>query len=72
MIGFHGAEPPAVAAAYDFSDVGTIVDVGGASGHLLTTIVQRPGGQERTAEEYDALLGKAGFRLNRMCRRRPP
>jgi hypothetical protein len=172
MIGFHGAEPPAVAAAYDFSDVGTLVDVGGASGHLLTTILQRypktrgilfdlphvvrdapaliaargltdrveiqsgsffdtvpaggdvyllshiihdwredlcltilghcrramnpggrvlitemvlppadtphpgkmlyvmmlvgPGGQERTAPEYDALLGKAGFRLNRI------
>jgi hypothetical protein len=41
MIGFHGAEPPAVAAAYDFSGVGTLVDVGGASGHLLTTILQR-------------------------------
>jgi hypothetical protein len=172
MIGFHGAEPPAVAAAYDFSDVGTLADVGGASGHLLTTILERhpktrgilfdlphvvrdapaligsrglthrveiqsgsffdtapagadaylmshiihdwredlcltilghcrramnpggrvlivemvlpsaetphpgkildvmmlvgPGGQERTAEEYDALLGKAGFRLNRI------
>jgi hypothetical protein len=172
MIGFHGAEPPAVAAAYDFSEIGTLADVGGASGHLLTTILQRypgtrgilfdlphvvrdapalvaargltdrveiksgsffetvpagadayllshiihdwsedqcltilghcrqaldgsgrlliiemvlpsadtphpgkildvmmlvgPGGQERTAPEYDALLGKAGFRLNRI------
>ena len=25
-----------------------------------------PGGQERTAEEYGALLGKAGFRLTRV------
>ena len=25
-----------------------------------------PGGQERTAEEYAALLGKAGLRLNRV------
>ncbi len=41
MIGFHGAEPPAVAAAYDFSGMKTIVDVGGASGHLLTTILAR-------------------------------
>ncbi len=41
MIGFHGAEPPAVAAAYDFSEVKTIVDVGGASGNLLTTILGR-------------------------------
>jgi len=39
MIGVHGAEPPAVAAAYDFSGLTTIVDVGGATGHLLTTIL---------------------------------
>jgi hypothetical protein len=39
MIGFHGAEPEAVAASYDFSGFKTIVDVGGASGHLLTTIL---------------------------------
>jgi hypothetical protein len=41
MIGFHGAEAAAVAAAYDFSEVGMLVDVGGASGHLLTTILQQ-------------------------------
>ena len=39
MVGIHGAEPPAVAAAYDFSSFATIVDVGGATGHLLTTIL---------------------------------
>jgi len=41
MVGFHGAEPAAVAAAYDFSRFGTVVDVGGATGHLLTTILER-------------------------------
>src|SRR5262249_5718756 len=41
MIGFHGAEPPAVAASYDFSKVKTLVDVGGASGNLLATILGR-------------------------------
>jgi hypothetical protein len=40
MIGFHGAEPPAVAVDYDFSQIGTLVDVGGGSGNLLTTILQ--------------------------------
>ena len=35
MVGIHGAEPPAVAAAYDFSRFGTIVDVGGATGNML-------------------------------------
>lgn len=39
MIGFHGAEPPAVAAAYDFAGVGKLVDVGGGMGGLLTTIL---------------------------------
>ena len=35
MVGFHGREPPAVAEAYDFSDIGSLVDVGGASGNML-------------------------------------
>jgi len=39
MVGFNGAEPAAVAAAYDFSGLETIVDVGGATGNLLTTIL---------------------------------
>jgi O-methyltransferase domain/Dimerisation domain len=39
MVGVHGAEAPAVAAAYDFSGLTTIVDVGGGTGHLLTTIL---------------------------------
>lgn len=41
MVGFHGAEPPAVAAAYDFSGMKTIVDVGGATGNLLTAILAK-------------------------------
>lgn len=39
MIGFHGAEPPAVATAYDFSGIRKLVDVGGGTGNLLTTIL---------------------------------
>jgi hypothetical protein len=39
MVGFHGAEPAAVAAAYDFSGLKTIVDMGGATGNLLTTVL---------------------------------
>ena len=41
MVGFHGDEPPAVAAAYDFSAFHTVVDVGGGTGNLLTVILQR-------------------------------
>ena len=39
MMGFHGAEPAAVAAAYDFSGLSTLIDVGGATGPLLATIL---------------------------------
>lgn len=41
MIGFHGQEPPAVAAAYDFSNFKTIVDVGGGTGNMLAAILNR-------------------------------
>lgn len=41
MVGLHGGEPPAVAAAYDFSRFRTIVDVGGASGNMLAAIFAR-------------------------------
>ena len=41
MIGFHGAEAAAVAAAYDFSGCETVVDVGGGTGHLLTAVLER-------------------------------
>ncbi len=41
MIGVHGDEPPAVADAYDFSDLKTIVDVGAGTGNLLATILEK-------------------------------
>jgi hypothetical protein len=41
MIGLHNQEPPAVAAAYDFSTFKTIVDVGGAAGNMLAGILAR-------------------------------
>jgi O-methyltransferase domain len=44
MIGLHSQEPPAVAAAYDFSTFNTIVDVGGATGSMLAAILTRHAG----------------------------
>ncbi|QEL17119.1 acetylserotonin O-methyltransferase [Limnoglobus roseus] len=41
MTGFSTQAAPAVAASYDFSPFGTIVDVGGGHGHLLCTILAR-------------------------------
>jgi hypothetical protein len=39
MVGIHGGEPPAVAKAYDFSKLKTIVDVGGANGNMLAILL---------------------------------
>lgn len=41
MIGIHGSEPPAVAAAYDFAKLQTVVDVGGGTGNLIIHILRR-------------------------------
>ncbi|HET6575432.1 MAG TPA: methyltransferase [Fimbriiglobus sp.] len=40
MTGFSSNDAPAVAEAYDFSKFGTVVDVGGGHGVLLTTILK--------------------------------
>jgi hypothetical protein len=44
MIGLHQQEPPAVAAAYDFSAFKTVVDVGGASGNMLAAVLSHHAG----------------------------
>ena len=40
MTSISGTENPVVAAACDFSNVGTLVDVGGSHGHLLAAILK--------------------------------
>ena len=60
MIGVHGEEPAAVAAAYDFSDIRTVVDVGGGTGNLLTTILRSHG--HLTGVLYDRVRPSAGRR----------
>lgn len=39
MVGMHGAVGAAVVAAYDFSQLGSVIDVGGGTGTLLRTIL---------------------------------
>jgi hypothetical protein len=40
MLAFYGDEPEAVVAAYDFSGVRSVADIGGSSANLLTTILR--------------------------------
>jgi hypothetical protein len=67
MIGVHGAEPAAVAEAYDFSAFNTVVDVGGATGNLIAAILARhskPRGvlfdMPHVVREAPALLAERG------------
>lgn len=41
MVGVHGRETAAMLDAYDFSDLGLLVDIGGGNGSLLTGVLQR-------------------------------
>ncbi len=59
MIGFHGAEPPAVAEAYDFSKFGTVVDVGGSTGNMLVHILSRYAGPRGVLFDLPVTLTEA-------------
>jgi hypothetical protein len=67
MVGLHGPETPAVAAAYDFSKFKTVVDVGGATGNMLAAVLGRHPGPRgilfdllHVVREAPPLLGRAG------------
>ena len=46
MIGFHGQEPAAIAAAYDFAGIRMLADIGGAAGFLLATVLEKHPGMK--------------------------
>jgi hypothetical protein len=59
MIGLHNQEPPAVAAAYDFSTFKTIADVGGAAGNMLAGILARHAGPRGILFDRPHVVGDA-------------
>ena len=59
MVGFHGQEPPAVAAAYDFSGFRRVVDVGGATGNMLAAILSRHAGPRGTLFDLPHVVSDA-------------
>jgi hypothetical protein len=63
MLGIHGAEPPAVAAAYDFAGVRTLVDVGGGIGTLLATVLQANPGMQGVLLEMPHVAAEARTRF---------
>jgi len=41
MVGVHGRETAAMLAAYDFSGIRVLADIGGGNGSVLTTVLQK-------------------------------
>jgi hypothetical protein len=59
MVGIHGQEPPAVAAAYDFSPFHLVADVGGATGNLLSAILAHHAGPRGVLFDLPHVVGEA-------------
>jgi hypothetical protein len=58
LIGINGSDPPAVAAAYDFSSFSRVADIGGGTGHLLATVLDSHPGPRGTL--FDLPHNQAG------------
>ena len=58
LIGLNSSDAPAVAAAYDFSSFSHIADIGGATGHLLATVLASHPGPRGTL--FDLPHNQAG------------
>ena len=65
MVGFHGTEPAAVAAAYDYSQFDTVVDVGCATGNLLAAVLGH-----HAKPRGSSLICRMSFEMRRRCSRR--
>ena len=65
MVGFHGGETTAVAAAYDFSQFETIVDVGGATGNMLSAILTKHEGPRGVLYDMPHVVADAPARLDK-------
>ena len=61
MVGIHGGEVPAVAAAYPFS--GTVVDVGGGVGNMIAQVLQAHPGARGVVFDLPHTMSEAQRRL---------
>jgi hypothetical protein len=58
LMGINSGDAPAIAAAYDFSSYSHIADIGGATGHILTTVLASHPGPRGTL--FDLPHNRAG------------
>ena len=63
MTAFSGMVIPAVLETYDFSDIGTLVDVAGGHGAVLTAILQKHPGMQGVLFDLEHVIAGAGARI---------
>jgi len=59
MTSFHGPETPAMVETFDFSGVGTLADIGGGAGGLLTAILSKYPSMNGVLFDLDHVAGRA-------------
>lgn len=63
MVGVHGRETAAMLDAYDFSGIGTLADVGGGNGSLLTAVLQKYPTMRGILFDLEGVAGRATANL---------
>lgn len=63
MTGVHGRETAAILEAYEFTGVGTLADVGGGNGSLLTAVLRRYPAMQGLLFDLPAVAERARGRL---------
>jgi hypothetical protein len=66
MTSFSAAVIPAALDAFDFSGIGTLVDVAGGHGHVLTSILQRYPGMRGVLFDLDHVIAGAVPRIRQL------
>ncbi len=72
MTSFSGAEMSAILEAYDFSGIGTLADVGGGHGVLLTTILKKYPGMQGILCDLGHVIENANLSGVETCCRKEP
>jgi hypothetical protein len=63
MTGVHGAETQAMLDAYDFSGIGTLVDIGGGNGTLIMGVLQKYPAMKGILYDLPGVIGRAQERI---------
>src|SRR5438270_11905226 len=66
MMGLNGPEFQAVAKAYDFSGIGTLVDIGGGTGNFMATLLRASPGLKGIVFDLPHVAASCEARLKQL------